>query len=300
MLFLTSQQEVSAQLGLDYTQSNIATLIKRWINTSQRMILQAANWPFLRNSVPLMIQTVPDFTTGTVATVLGATTGTFSSAPTTSKTNFFIQTSSSSDWYRISAHTASSTSFTIDSPGWLGTATAATFTARKFFYSTDSTVDRILGIRQSVTPYQLEERTNEQFNTINPNFNQTGTPLIYMMYGKDTSDVWQFKLWPTPDTAINLYIDYLQVVSDLSADADISIIPSKWHTNVLLEGAKWQGYNWLDDSRSDKSKTTFYEMIDEMKRHELPSTSLHRVLKNVESAAPMRNEFPLPQNYPNV
>lgn len=300
MNFVTSQSEVAAQLGLDYTQSNIATLIKRWINTSQRMILQAANWPFLRNSVPLMIQTVPDFTTGTVATVLGATTGTFSSAPTTSKTNFFIQTSSSSDWYRIASHTASSTSFTIDSPGWLATATAATLTVRKLFYSTDSTVDRILGIRQSVNPYQLEERTNEQFNTINPNFNQTGSPLIYMMYGKDTSDVWQFKLWPTPDTAINLYIDYLQVVTDLSADADISIIPSKWHTNALLEGAKWLGYNWLDDSRAATSKTSFYEMVEEMKRHELPSTSLHRVLNNIENAAPLRNEFPLPQNYPNV
>ena len=263
------------------------------------MILQAANWPFLRGSNPLVVQTVADYTTGTVLTTANSTSVTFSSTISTSVQGYFLQTSSSTDWYRITSHTAGSASATLEVVA-IYTAAAATLTIRKFFYSTDSTVDRILGIRQSIIPFQLEERTNEQFNVMNPNLSQTGTPLIYMMVGKDSSDLWQFRLWPTPDAVINLYIDYLQMVTDLSADSDTSIIPSKWHTNVVLEGAKWLGYNWMDDSRVDMARQNFYAMVDEMKRHELPSTSLHRVLRSVEHAQPLRNEFPLPQNYPNV
>lgn len=263
------------------------------------MILQAADWPFLRASNPLVIQTVADYTTGTVATVAGSTSITFSSTIATSVAGYFIQTVNSLDWYRITAHTAGSASATIEIAA-IYTNSVATFTVRKFFYSTSSTVDRILGIRQSVVPFQLEERTNEQFNVLNPNLNQIGTPLIFIMVGKDSSDNWQFRLWPSPDTVINLYIDYLQVIPDLSADSDISIIPAKWHTNVLLEGAKWQGYNFLDDTRANDAKQAFTQMVADMKQHELPSTALHRVFQSVENAAPFQTEFPLPQNYPNV
>jgi len=263
------------------------------------MILQSADWPFLRGSNPLVVQTVTDYSTGTVATTAGSTTITFNAVVANSVQGYFIQTSSSTDWYRITSHTAGTASATLEIAA-IYTAAAATFTVRKFFYATSSVVDRILGIRQSVIPFQLEERTNEQFNVMNPNMSQVGTPLIFMMVGKDSSDVWQFRLWPSPDTVINLYIDYLQTVSDLSADSDVSIIPAKWHTNVLLEGAKWQGYNFLDDTRSDAAKQAFMQMIADMKQHELPSTSLHRVLKSVEYSQPVANEFPLPQFYPNV
>src|SRR5205809_4414071 len=99
--FLTLQQELAAQCGLDQTVSSQATLLKRWLNNAQQMIIRAFEWPFLRSTAPIVVQTVTDYTTGTVATVLGNTTITFSSAPTTSRTGDYIQTSSSSDWYRI-------------------------------------------------------------------------------------------------------------------------------------------------------------------------------------------------------
>lgn len=263
------------------------------------MIIQSADWPFLRGSNPLVVQTVTDITTGTITTVANSTTITFSSAPASSVAGYFIQTSSSLDWYRITSHTAAAVSATIEIAA-IYSLTAGTYTVRKFFYGTSSSVDRILGIRQSVMPFQLDERTYEQFNVLNPTLNQTGTPRVFMMVGKNSSDVWQFRLWPNPDTVINMYIDYLQIVTDLSGDTDTSIIPVKWHTNVLLEGAKWQGYNFLDDTRSETAKQSFYDMVKEMKQHELPSTSLHRVLQSVESSQPYPTEFPLPPNYPNV
>ena len=297
MNFLTQQTEVANQLGLDQTQSNIGTLVKRWLNTSQRRIIEAEDWPFLRASSPLVVQTTADYTTGTVATTAGSTTATLSATYPTSLTNYYLMTSSSRDWYRITAHTAGTAALTLEI-GAINTAAAATLTIRKFFYSTDATVDRILQIRQSVQPFELEEYTKERFNSVFPDPTATGSPVLYMMAGKDSSDIWQFALWPSPASKINLYIDYLLMVTDLSADADVSIIPSKWHTNIMIQGALWQGYNFLDDTRAKDAKMAFIEGIEEMKKNLLPSLHIHRKFQSIESF-PWRNEFPLPLNYPN-
>ncbi len=155
------QQEVGAQCGLDPTDSQQSALIKRWLNTAQKYIFGSAAWPFLRNPTPLVVKTVIDYTTGTVDTIADGTTGTFSSTPSATLGSFagyYIQTSSSRDWYQIATHTAGAAAFTIDSPGWTTTATAVTIIVRKFYYSTNEFVDRVLQINSSVSPYHLEER----------------------------------------------------------------------------------------------------------------------------------------------
>lgn len=298
MDFLTQQVEVAAQLGLDNTQSQFQTLIKRWLNISQRMIIEAFDWPFLRSSTPLVIQTVPDISTGTITTVANSTTVTFSSAPTVSVAGRFLQTNSSKDWYRISSHTASSTSATLETAA-IYSGSAIAYTVRKFYYSTDGTVDRIKQIRQSVTPYQLEEYTPERFAAIFPDPTQTGNPLMYMISGKDSSGFWQFTLWPIANTTVNLYVDYLQMVTDLSADSDVSIIPSKWHTTAMVQGALLQGYNFLDDTRAVNAKVLFDQNIETMKKDFEPGMKLQRTFRTIESY-PARNEFPFPLTYPNT
>lgn len=300
MNFLTMQQETGAQLGLDYTDSSQGPLIKRWINTAIKYIYSQAPWEFLRASTPLVVQTVADITTGTVATTAGSTTITFSSAPTVSVAGRYIQTSSSLDWYNITAHTASSTSATIEIAA-ITTASAATYTVRKFYYSTSSNVDRILQINNSIAPFHLKERSKEYFDSKYIYQQMTGLPLIYMMCGLDSSGIWQFKLWPSPSTVQNLYIDYLLVGTDLSADTDTTLIPEKWHRTAVIEGACWQGYRFLDDTRAEgKSLEDFMvTVIERMKDEMLPSTNLHRVLNSIDESS-LINEFPLPPTYPNV
>ena len=39
MDFLTAQKELAAQLGLDYTQTDTAVLLKRWLNFSYQDIV---------------------------------------------------------------------------------------------------------------------------------------------------------------------------------------------------------------------------------------------------------------------
>lgn len=297
--FLVLQQELSAQCGLDQTVSSQATLLKRWLNNAQQAVLRSYEWPFLRNPTPLVIQTVTDITTGTVATAAASTTITFSSAPTVSVTGRFIQTSSSSDWYRITAHTANVTTATLEIAA-INTATAATYTVRKLYYSTSTSVDRIIQVFQDVLPYQLQETTPEWFQSFNPGFLASGTPRIYCTAGVDSTGAPQFRLWPNPDAVINLRIDYFPVATDMSADADVSVIPAKWHTTVLLEGAKAQAFNFLDDSRYANSVTLFSAMIQEMKDEYEIGLHRHRIMTSIDNQPVGGNlgYMPLPFNYP--
>lgn len=297
--FLVLQQELAAQLGLDQTVSSQATLLKRWINNSQQQILRSFDWPFLMNPNPLVIQTVTDYTTGTVATTAGSTSITFNATIAASKVGQYIQTSSSSDWYKINAHTAGTASAVLEI-GAITTASAATFTIRKFYYSTDTNVDRIIQVYQDVLPYQLIETTTEYFQSFNPGFLSSGTPRIYCMAGVDTNGLSQFRLWPTPDAVINLYISFFATATDLSADSSVSVIPAKWHTTVLLEGAKAQGFSFLDDSRYANSVTLFKAGIEEMKTEYENSLHRHRVMTSADNRPVGGNlgYMPLPFNYP--
>lgn len=297
--FIQLQTDLANQTGLDVSISSNATLLKRWINKSQQKILRAFEWPFNRASTPLVVQTVLDYTTGTVATTAGSTTVTFNATIASSKTGQYIQTSSSNDWYKITAHTGGSASATLEIAA-INTASAATFTIRKFFYSTDSTVDRILAIKQAVLPYQLIETGPEYFDSFNPGHLTSGTPRIYMPSGLDSSGYPQFQLWPNPDAVINLSIDYLKAAIDMSSDSDVSVIPAKWHTSVLLDGAGIEAAQFLDDTSYDELKRSFAEGIEEMKTECETALHRHRVMTAADNQAVGGNlgYMPLPFNYP--
>lgn len=305
--FLTLQQELAAQAGLDQTVAAQATLLQRWLNNSQQMICRAYEWPFMRSPTPLVVQTVTDITAGTVLTTAGSTSITFSTVPLDPNGNNvsvqgrYIQTVDSKDFYRITAHTSGSTSATLEA-GAIKTNAAATYTVRKYFYSTTSTVDRILEISQDVLPYQLIETSYEYFQSYNPGFLSSGTPRIFCMQGYDSAipQTPQFRLWPNPDAVINLTVWYLQTPTDMSANTDISIIPAKWHTTILLEGAKAQAFSFLDDTREQDSKNTFALMIEEMKTEYENSMHRHRLMTAVDNQPVGGNlgYMPLPFNYP--
>lgn len=308
MTFLTLQQELAAQCGLDPTISAQATLLKRWLNNAQQVILRAFEWPFLRNPTPLVVQTVPDIAAGTVATTAGSTAITFSVAPVDANGNNvsvsgrFIQTSSSKDWFRITAHVSGATTATLEIAA-IFTAAAATLTIRKLYYSTSSNVDRITQIFQDVLPYQLIETSPEYFQSFNPGFLSTGTPRIYMPCGIDATTgtgVPQFRLWPNPDAVINLRVDYFTVATDMVADTDVSVIPAKWHTTTLLEGAKSQAFSFMDDSRYGNSINLFNALIEEMKNEYENSLHRHRVMTAADNQPVGGNlgYMPLPFNYP--
>lgn len=300
MNFLAQQQAVADTLGLSLNISAQKTQIQRYINQANRIVYQAWDWPFLKAANPYNLQTATDYTTGTVTTTAGSTSVTFSANIATSMAGRYLQTSSSKDWYRVTAHTAGTSTATLDVAA-IYSGSAVTYTLRQFFYSLSASpaIDRIYSVKQAITPFQLMEMSETLFNEVKPDPNTTGTPKLFILAGKDANNNWQMGFWPIPDAVRNITIEYLQEPADQSADSDTGVIPDKWRSTVIVEGAIAMGYQSLDDSRFGGALNAFNAGIDAMKLEYGPSTAKTRIMRSVDQALNLK-PIPFPENYPLV
>lgn len=264
MQFSDLQNRVAQETGMDLTADS--AIVSAWINGAYQHISGLYNWPWLIKTGT--IQTVADITTGTVSVSAGATALTFSSGPAVSVANdYWIQFTTSADWYPISAHTAASTSATISVP-YVGTSSYnSTYVLRKIFYSFPSDLDRIDEIRQAITKQKLEYIDYRTFHRYIADPTASYTPIYYSMIGLDSSNAWRIGLYPTPNAVINLQLLYYQKITELSASTDLPLIPNKWH-NVLVWGAlAMYGHDFIDDTRVKTAMDRFEQGMSEMTAH---------------------------------
>ena len=243
MQFSVLQTECFQQLGLDSTDATNVSNVKRWANIAQQDIAMRYPWPFLRTRESAV--TVVDKTDGTVAISAGGTTVTGSSTSfAAADVGKYIQFDGSNDWYRISART-STTDITIDT-AYAGTSalSGATYTIRKFFYSLSSSVDRILDIKNWETAIRIVQTDYGTLDWISGANMAQGATSAYAAYGIDSSGNVQLTFYPFPSDARIFEVKYLKRLSDLSADADLSVIPVKWH-HVIVEGALVYGFRFM-------------------------------------------------------
>lgn len=256
MNFGVMQTEMFQQAGLDSADTTVISNVKRWLNFSQQDIAMRYPWPFLRTRES--IATVVDKTAGTVSVTAGATSVTGSGTNfTASDVGSYIQFDGANDWYRVSAR-SSTTAITIDT-AYAPTAnlSAATYTLRKFLYSLSSSVDRILDIKNWEKAIRF---VNTDFGTLDwiTGANMaSGGPSAYAMYGLDSSGNIQLTFYPFPTTPQIYEVRYLKRLSDLSADADLSVIPVKWH-HVIVEGALIYAFQYLRKFDLVKNWTEYY------------------------------------------
>lgn len=254
-------------------------------------------WPFLRTRES--ITTVVDKTAGTVAVTAGSTTvtgsGTSFAAVDVGK---YIQFQGANDWYRISART-SATDITLDTAYAPATNLAAgsTYVIRKFFYSLSSSVDRILDIKNWEKAIRF---VNTDFGTLDwiTGSNQAaGGPSAYAMYGLDSSGNIQLTFYPFPTTPQIYEVKYLKRLSDLSADADLSVIPVKWH-HVIVEGALIYGFMYLRKMEQVKAWTEIYAShLDTMTKNCKDSLDEIPVLRSIDQFN-QSNWIRLPGEFP--
>lgn len=293
MQFLTMQQELADRLSaFDETVSTDATKLKRWLNMAQQDVSGAWDWQFLRTHA--IVTTVPDITTGTIATAASSTTVTFSSAPASSVTGYFLQTASSNDWYEVTAHAAASTSATI-SPAAIQGDAGITYTLRKLFYTPSTSLQTIYSIKQSITPGNLESLRVSQFEYYLPLRSAASTPYTYALAEPSSTGAVRFSLYPTPSDAINLYVSGKLLVTDLSADTDSSLVPAAYH-RVILDRAAYYGFLKLDDSRAQVSYQASELGIEEMKRIFSYDKGQSRVMKAIDDTPP-NVAYALPSNF---
>lgn len=294
MTFLQLQQEVQDRLkAYDLTDSADTIRIKRWLNMAIQYICGKRIWPF--QVAEEIITTVPDYTTGTCSTSADSTSITFSTAPTTSKTNFYIQFISSNDWYKITSHTASSTTATI-SPAAINGASAVTFKIRKLLYTTTTPLISILDMKQLITPALLVSMNPREADVFLPLYYSAGSVYDYILTSPTSAGTPQFSLLYAPNAAINIMIRGLKALSDLSADADVPVIPAPWHDAIVNIGSYF-GFKSLDDSRAKEELEIGELRIGDMGRVYAADLGRHRVMRSVQANSEYALQWSLPSEF---
>lgn len=298
MQFSILQSECFSQLGMDSADSTNITLVKRWLNIAQQDIAMRYPWPFLETRES--IATVVDKTAGTVSVNSGATTVTgVSTAFASTDAGSYIQFNGSNDWYRISAY-SSPTSITIDKAYVESiNLSAETYVIRKFLYSLSSSVDRILTIKNWDTAIRLVETDFGTLDWISGDNEATGVTSAYAAYGLDSSGNTQLMFYPFPSDLRVFEVRYLKRLTDMSADADLSVIPAKWH-HVLIEGALVYGYRYLRKfDLSNAWGQTYLLHLEQMEKHCKQSLDEIPVLGAIDDA--QRSQWiRLPGDYPVI
>jgi hypothetical protein len=280
MTFLETRQRIAELMGLnsaDTTADPNATVeekLKAWVNARYKAIAGSRSWNWLIGDT--IIQTVSDITTGTVSVTNANTAITFSSGPAASVAGYFIQFEGSTDWYEISTHTAAATAAVLTVP-FLGTTDGtATYILRKVYYALPSNTGKILDVRQSrvwnTKLRYIPARLLDQYFAYR---NSTATrPLFYSINGLDSSRNYRMELFPIPDTAMNLNVRTYKVVTALSADDDVPLIPEAFHDILVWDVLATYGYMFLDDTRVSAAKALSNELYRDMKANDVAAENI--------------------------
>lgn len=294
--FLVLQQELESRLNA-YSLSDATDLvkIKRWLNLAQQYICGKRIWPFMLAEE--IVQTVTDITTGTVSIGASDTAGTFSSAPTASVANRYIQFSTTDDWYKITAHTASSTSFTI-SPAYVDTSalSGGTYTVRKLLYTTTTPFTQILDMKQLVSPSRIISRSARDADFFLPLYFSAGQVYTYIMSSPNSSGTPQFSFANSPDAVMNIMVRGIKNLSDMSSDSDVSLVPIPWHDALVNIGAYF-GYQGLDDTRAAVELSIGERRIADMAQNLSHDLGRHRVMQSSEEGDGNDISYALPSQF---
>lgn len=289
--FLVMQQELADRVSLDQTVAAYATRLKRALNLTIQDICSRRDWKFLQERE--IIQTVADYTTGTVDITNGSATVTGTSTVFASThVRSFINFQGDLNWYEITAR-ASNTSITI-SPAFGGTtATGQTYKIRQVFYSLTSDASRVLDIRQATTPAKLANLGYRSIDLYQPDIETTGAPMAYALFRNDpaigvtAAKKRQLQFFPTPDAVYNMEVRYLKQLSDLSADGDISDMPLQFHT-IAIDGAEWMMSKSLNDPAENMKKQAYEFGLQKMIEEENAFDDYHPVMQPSDARRPTR------------
>ena len=84
---------------------------------------------------------------------------------------------------------------------------------------------RIEYIRSADKP--LRESTNAQLENLQLRSSTSSSPIYYAVSGLDASNDLRLRLYPTPDTAETITVTGFRKQDDLSADADVLLVPAQ-------------------------------------------------------------------------
>jgi len=175
------------------------------------------------------IVTYAKITTGTVTTTVSSTTITFSSAPAASVAGYYFKTTGDPTIYKISAHTAASTTATLDT-AWQDSTTDGSGLGYKLwrdYASLSSTMKDVVVVTHDRRSGPLEMISHATFTERRARYPELeGYPTQVNVFDFDSSGYKQIRWYPAAwDKKVILHIEGRQEATALSADADEPLMP---------------------------------------------------------------------------
>lgn len=200
-------------------------------NTAYQKILNANEWSWTVQGGHA-IQTVAEYTTGTVTVTKDSKTVTGSGTTFTAALvgRFF---GGPNDSYIEIAAFVSTTEVTLKHDYVGATKSGASYSVWKNRFSLPDDVRQVLSL--SAPSWSLEERTWANVDTVDQDRSTTGEPVYYYYTGRDSSGNVEIGLWPIPVTQLHLPLIGMAEKHELSLSDVLGEV-----SPVLLDLARWE------------------------------------------------------------
>lgn len=213
-------QEVCVRLDLDDTAGGeFDTTVKRYVNMAARFVWTSHMWVERWKDNNLV--TVAPYSTGTAAIANAATALTGSGTIWSATYNKFkFATAYSQPWYRFTR--TGNTTGTLDRAYVETTETAATYVLYQDEFDLASDVDTVITVslyRSAQNPVVYTPLS--QLDASAFVHGTTGVPQFWSMTTGQTADTKRIRLYPIPDAAYGLRVQYAKAWTDLSTDGDL-------------------------------------------------------------------------------
>ena len=244
-------------------------------------------WIWARGQSPLILTLTPGIQGGTVNMTLGSKAGTFSQIPVNylnaqiSLAGWWILVDNESEWYRIAAHTAGQTSFTLDSQ--FNFPSGSTYSYQACLIDYTLTVPETGGICRLAGPmivqqdqtidgdfqgkiYESDYNQMRQFWPMN--VIEIGTPTRFAVtsYADGIMNVRFNKYLDSSYEPVRVESDYVPVPSDLTDEPDTKpILPRRWR-NALVYGPAAVIAKDNHDDIAEAYDAKFTKILEAMKR----------------------------------
>lgn len=252
-----------SQVGDSAGTTRFQAQATQWLNIAHREIVSGnsnlvpnivANFPWAKSASPKTATLLPS-ATGTATVTEESTSGTFAVAPSVSLVGYHIIFTGMNALYKISAHTAGDTAFTLDAESVKSLSSVA-FTAYKLEYSIGSS-----DILRVISPFRgYEDNGNENkmihgeeessFFRSFPSVS-SGEPTHFTILNDDNGTLKvRFNRYPSARRRID--IPYIPIPEDLTNDQDSQPLVPLNHRHSFCNLAVFYYYDIKGDSRADK------------------------------------------------
>lgn len=252
------------------------------INRSYEHLLNAHTWSFLFTEA--LVKLYAPITAGTATAVNGSNniTGT-GTTWTSAVVGRYIKIGSSFTFYRITGLVVLTQVLTIESTFGEANVTDGAYTIFQDVYSKPTDCGNIVSIRYDLN---IGEVTKAYVDTLDPDRESTGEP--WRWYNIDDAT---FGIWPVPDQAYTVRMQYRKAIAQLSAEADAALLPER----LILKHAQMAAYQQL--AGSEQGAKTYGQLYVALAQEKGPNSFGELWLAAVEED--MR-KLSLPTNVRNV